>query len=32
MSVAGKEDRWPVYLPEGISTTTPTTPIGPPEW
>ena len=27
MSVDGKEDRWRVHLPDGISTTEPTTPI-----
>jgi hypothetical protein len=27
MSVDGKQERWQVHLPDGISTTTPTTPI-----
>lgn len=27
MSVDGKEERWCVHLPDGISTTAPTTPV-----
>ena len=27
MSIDGREDRWRVHLPHGISATTPTTPI-----